>query len=122
MLDRRSVRILSVAAGGSIEIERDGYLHLFTVEAGALDDDTEITVKSSKEKVLGKDMIVFEFAPDGLVFAKSAILDFEIAELDSKALTAKLYYYNPDREKWEYQYTNTVKSGVASFSIDHFIS
>ena len=107
-------------AGGVIEIERDAYVHLFTVESAALDANTEISVVSSNEKVLGKNMIVFEFGPDGLVFGKSAILDFEIAELNSRALSAKLYYYDPDLKSWVFQGSSAISGGVASFNIDHF--
>lgn len=107
-------------AGGVIEIERESYLHSFSVEAGAIGEDTEIIVKSSRETVLGKEMIVFDFSPDGLQFDPAAVLDFEIAELDSKAKTGKLYYFNPDRNKWEYQGSSAVSGGVASFDIDHF--
>lgn len=107
-------------AGGVIEIERESYLHLFTVPAGALDYDTEITVESSIERVLGKDMLVFEFGPDGLVFNESAKLDVDMAELSSKAKWGKLYYFNPSNSKWEHQGSVSVVDGIASFDIDHF--
>ena len=107
-------------AGGVIEIQREGYLHLFTVEPAALSASTEITVKSSREKIFGKDMIVFDFGPDGLVFNISAVLDFEIAELNSKASSAKLYYYDPGLKRWVYQGSSAISGGVASFDIDHF--
>ncbi len=107
-------------AGGVIEIQREGYLHLFTVEPAALSASTEITVKSSREKILGKDMIVFDFGPDGLVFSVSAVLEFEIAELNSKASSAKLYYYDPDLKRWVFRGSSAVSGGVASFDIDHF--
>ena len=107
-------------AGGVIEIEREGYLHLFTVESAALSASTEINVKSWREKILGKDMIVFDFGPDGLVFSISAVLEFEIAELNSKASSAKLYYYDPGLKRWVFQGSSAVSGGVASFDIDHF--
>jgi hypothetical protein len=106
--------------GGTIEIERESYLHLFTVPEGALDSDTEITVESWQEKISGKEMIVFDFGPDGLVFKIPAKLDFDMAELNSKAKWGKLYYFDPVKSKWEFQGSSSVVDGIASFDIDHF--
>jgi hypothetical protein len=106
--------------GGTIEIERGDYAHEFVVEPDAIPQNTTITIRSVNEKVLGKNMIVFEFGPDGLEFSESAKLIFEMDELDGDASTAKLYYYDPVKKKWVYQGSTSVVGGFAEFEIDHF--
>ena len=115
-----TTELIEVSTGGIIEIERDDYVHLFSIEPGALDSDTEINVKSSREKISNKEMLVFDFGPDGLAFNIPASLDVQIAELNSNATSAKLYYYDPASSRWAYQGSSSVSGGVASFAIDHF--
>jgi hypothetical protein len=106
--------------GGVIEIARESYVHEFIVDAGAIDGDTEITVKSWQDKIGAKDVIIFEFGPDGLVFSKAAHLRFEMAELNERAASAKLHYYDPVKGKWILQESAQVDNGVAEFPIYHF--
>jgi hypothetical protein len=106
--------------GGIIEIQRESFVHEFIVDAGAIDGDTEITVKSWGDKIGGKEVIVFEFGPDGLVFSKAAHLRFEIAELNERASSAKLHYFDPVKDKWILQESSQVDNGIAEFPIYHF--
>jgi hypothetical protein len=106
--------------GGVIEIARESYIHEFVVDAGALGENTEITVKSWRDKISAGDVIVFEFGPDGLVFSKAAHLRFEIAELNERAASAKLYHFDPDRKNWILQESSQVDNGIAEFPIYHF--
>lgn len=112
--------LIDKSAGGVIEIERGDYTHEFEVQAGAINENTLITVRSVNETVLGKDMIVFEFGPDGLEFSKSSKLRFQMAELSGISSTAYLYYYDPVKKKWGMQSSASVVGGVAEFDIDHF--
>ncbi len=106
--------------GGEINIERGEYNHIFVVEAHAVEQTTMITVKSLNEEINGSEMIVFEFGPDGLEFSTSAKLQFEMAELNGDATTAKMYYYDPDKRDWVDHASASVSGGVAEFDIDHF--
>ena len=112
--------VIDADDGGVIDIERDVYLHQFEVPAGAIDEDTKITVESCKGKVGVKDAIIFDFGPDGLLFKKAANLKFEMAELDARASSAKLHYFDPDLSRWVFQKSSLVKNGVAEFPIYHF--
>lgn len=112
--------VIDADEGGVIDIERDIYLHQFEVPAGAIDEDTKITVESYEGKVGTKDAVIFDFGPDGLVFKEPANLKFEMAELDAKALSAKLHYFDPDLSRWVFQKSSLVKNGVAEFPIYHF--
>ena len=113
-------KLITADAGGEIEIARGDYVHKFEVEPGAISEDTEITVKTFRDKIGFVEVIVFEFGPDGLVFAKAATLEFQIAELNAAALSAKLFYFDPDLKGWVYQGSSAVKDGVAEFPIYHF--
>ena len=112
--------LITADDGGKIEIARGDFLHEFKVESGAIGEDVEITVKTYRDKIGSKEVIVFEFGPDGLVFEKPATLEFQIAELNAAALSAKLFYFDPDLKKWIYQGSSGVKDGVAEFAIHHF--
>ncbi len=112
---------ISADLGGTIVIDRDGYRHEFTVQALSISGDTHFTVVSSKDRIGLKEAVVFEFGPDGLVFSTPADLIFEIAELNAKASSAKLYYYDPGTGKWVYQGSSLIDgSGKAVFPISHF--
>ena len=106
--------------GGVIEIAREGYIHEFVVDAGALGEDTETTVESWRDEIGAGDVIVFDFGPDGLLFSKAAHLRFEIAELNERAATANLYHLDPDKGDWILQESSQVDNGVPEFPIYHF--
>lgn len=112
--------LVSKTTGGTIDIDRDIYHHEFFVDSNAIDETTLITVRSVNEMILGKEMILFEFGPDGLEFRKSAILSFDMTELSEEAAVAKLYYYDPIKKKWAYQTSVNVVNDIANFNIDHF--
>lgn len=107
-------------SGGLIPIQSNGYNHAFVVEADGLDEDKVISVKAGKAKINGKDMVEFDFGPDGLVFKKASKLQFDIGELNPNAVSAKLYYYDPQASAWVLQAESKVKKGVAEFNINHF--
>lgn len=111
---------ICAAKGGKIDIVDNSYEHLFTIQANAIPSDTLITIAKTHEAVYGNESAVFEFGPAGLVFSSSSVLEFEMAELDSSATTAKLYYYDPTDEEWDLQDTQSVVNGTVSFDIDHF--
>jgi len=113
-------RLVDCNLGGTIEIERDGTMHEFRVDAGALDQDTRITIITSEQKINGKDAVVFEFGPNGLIFKKAAKLDFDIADLNASIATAKLLYYEPGLRVWVNQGSKSVTNGRAVFDIYHF--
>jgi len=112
--------LISSVYGGTIEIERGDFTHQFVVDPYALRQTTLITVRSINEEVLGREMIVFEFGPDGLEFLRSAHLQFEAAELEGITSTARMYYYDTDKNTWELLDTVNVENGIAEFAIDHF--
>lgn len=112
--------LITADAGGVIEIDRENYQHLFKVDPYAVSSDLTISVKTSKEQIGRLTCIVFEFGPDGLVFKSPAELDFQIAELNSSALSGKLYYFDPKLGQWVYQGSADVKDGIVAFPISHF--
>jgi len=106
--------------GGIIPIDRGSYSHKFVVQSEAMNQDKTITVNSGQQVINGKTMLVFEFGPSGLVFSKASALDIEISEINARAETAKLYYYDPDEKGWVVQDIAAVKNGRVVFDIYHF--
>ena len=106
--------------GGEISIERGEFIHMFIVEANAVEQNTLITVKTVKDVINGREMIVFEFGPDGLEFSTSAKLRFEMGELNGDVAIAKMYYYDPGKKDWVDHSSASVSGGIAEFDIDHF--
>lgn len=120
-LEEFDYKFINKTTGGIIEIDREEFTHEFEVMPGALEENTLITVRTVNEEVLGKEMIVFEFGPDGLDFGEPSKLRFEMAELSSTAGTGYLYYYDPVRKSWSMQsFANVGPSGIVEFDIDHF--
>ncbi len=111
---------IMASTGGTINIAADKYLHSFSVPAGSIPSDTLIDILSKKDLVLGKSAIVFEFGPEGLVFGKAAVLNVDITEINSKASSGKLYYFDPAKSSWVLIASTAVKSGRVSFNIYHF--
>jgi hypothetical protein len=111
---------ISAEDGGLILINRDVYQHSFAIQPNAIPADARISVKSYKDKVNGIDAIVFEFGPDGLIFSQAANLDFQMSELDSRAVSAKLHYYDPNVKSWVLQSNRSVVNGHVGFDIYHF--
>jgi len=107
-------------ASDSLLINNPAGYHAFKVRKNGLKAPTVISIKKSREIVLGKDAIVFEFGPDGLVFDKEATLEFDLKDLDATAKSASLYYYDPSVAGWVYQATATAVGGRVSFNIYHF--
>jgi hypothetical protein len=112
--------MISAEEGGTIVIDRDKYEHEFVVEPKALDEDAEIRIVSYKDKIRDKMAIVFECSPSGLVFKLPAKLEFDMSEIDSKAGTAHLLYFDSRREEWVLQSTKEVVKKSVVFEIDHF--
>ncbi len=113
-------KVISADDGGQIDITHEEYCHEFVIAPASIDDDTEISVKTTKEIINGRDAIVFEFGPDGLVFSEAAKLDFEMGDLDSAARTATLLYFDPKANDWVVQATKDVSLGEVEFDIYHF--
>ena len=113
-------KYISSDRGGEIVIESGELEHKFEVPAGAIPKDTLISVVATKEEVNAKSAVVFEFGPAGLEFDPAAELEFDIADLNPDLDKASLYYYNPDRRRWELQEIKSVEDGKVEFKIHHF--
>ncbi len=96
-----------------------GY-HAFKIPQKALKAATIISIKTSREVILGKNAVVLEFGPDGLVFDRATTIDFDLRDLDPSAKSASLYYFDPNVGDWVYQGTANAKDGKVSFNIYHF--
>jgi hypothetical protein len=104
----------------TIQIAKDASLHKFALAKGAVTAATVIDVKSFNKEINGKSSLVFEFGPEGLVFAKAANLDIDVKDLGDIPKSANLYYFDPNVNDWVYQGTVLVKNGRVTFKIYHF--
>jgi hypothetical protein len=126
VLPEQSISIVETAmtiddrAGGVIPISVGNYNHSFTVKPGALNSDQTISVKVQHETVNGKNAVSFEFGPNGLVFNEASKLNFDMAEINARALSAKLYYFDPLVQNWVLQAQGQVVRGHVIFDIYHF--
>jgi hypothetical protein len=111
---------VSALTGGTIAVSKKGYVHEFEVKAKALSRDVAIEVSVKEDIVNNKKAIVFEFGPDGLVFEKASQLKCDINEINSKALSGKLYYFDPKARAWVFQGEAQVVGGKVQFDIYHF--
>jgi hypothetical protein len=121
VIETYDAALINKTTGGIIEIERAEYVHEFEVLPGALRQSTVITVRTINQQVLEKEMIVFEFVPDGLEFSESSKIRFDMTELNGSANTGYLYYQDPVSKRWILQsFANVGVSGIVEFDIDHF--
>ena len=90
------------------------------VKPDGVSSDVVISAKVGKTTVGGRTAVEFEFGPEGLVFNEASELEFDIGELNAKATTAKLYYYDPRACQWILQSESQVVKGVVVFDIYHF--
>lgn len=106
--------------GGVIPIAKDDYEHTFTVVEDGVDEDVTIDIRAEEKLVNGKNSVVFEFGPNGLVFREAAILEFRMADINEQAEIANLYYYDPKAADWILQAEKEVVEGSVIFEIYHF--
>jgi hypothetical protein len=114
-------KLVSPAVTDTIKIIKKISIDKFIVPAGALSTAKTISIKATKDKAIsGADRLVFEFGPEGLVFNSAAHLNVDMAQLDSAATSASLYYFDPNVNSWVLQCTVAVDHGRVDFSVYHF--
>ena len=114
----------SVDDGGSFIIGDKVKLYEFIVPPGALPYDANISVEilEIKTKVSGAVDVIYDFAPDGLVFNTPAYLLVNVKKvLGPKALSLRFFYLNEQTNLWEFQGEYFPGAdGVACVPIIHF--
>lgn len=116
--------LLSAADGGSIVVGTIGTFYEFIVSPDAVPYDVTISVQiTTLEKKYSKEVaVVYDFSPDGLVFAEPAVLRMDVTKVLGKKVTeANLYYYNEQTKSWEHEGTYQAGSdGWVEMPIAHF--
>jgi hypothetical protein len=115
-----AVTYIPAAVGGTIAVDKSGYTHEFDIPARAVSSDQVISVSVKEDKIGDRNAIVFEFGPDGLVFNTPSQLKCAISEINARATSGKLYYYDPKVGDWILQGDAPVVDGVVDFNIYHF--
>lgn len=112
--------LISPAHTDTIQILRNTSIDNFIIPAGALDELTNIEVRSYGDYIGTRKVLVYEFGPEGLVFNSATHLNVDITKLKALARTASLYYFDPNINDWVYQGSVAVNGGRVDFSIYHF--
>lgn len=116
--------LVTVEDGGIIYVGATGNLHEFIVPAGAVPYDVNITLEIVKleRRSNGYVSVIYDFGPDGLVFAEPAILRMDVTKvLGRKATEAHLYYLNEETGQWEEKGVFPAgPDNYVNMTIDHF--
>ena len=111
--------------GGTIVVGTKGNSHEFEVPPGALPYDAIIRVEITKIEAKKDEIaVIYDFAPEGLVFDSPAFLKIDVAKvLGKKATSFELYYLDEslDTPRWvSYGNFPADENGIATAQIDHF--
>lgn len=112
---------ISATEGGEVTLEDGAGL---VIPAGALDDDTEITIESAEPASSLPDQdslqgLTYELGPDGTTFSKPVELTLPLDATPGADQQAVVSWYNEDTEAWE-DVTTTVGDGEVTAEIEHF--
>lgn len=112
-------KIISAEDGGKISLSGGG--HVFVVQAGSIEEDTRITVAMKFEFHENTNIALFNFGPDGLQFDPAASLTFRSKELEDPTRPVKLYWLNPDDDRWVFVTSVSADAdGMVTLPIEHF--
>ena len=118
-LSETAAEIISVESGGQILFPKFGSNTGLFIPPYSLTGKTRISGKAELLKIISKDVIRFDFGPDGLLFRSPAIL-----RVDGKHFKGSdsvwLFWLNPCTGAWQLRARAPIKNGVASFEINHF--
>jgi hypothetical protein len=112
---------INAAEGGEVSLDDGAGL---VIPAGALDDDTEITIESAEPASSLPDQdslqgLTYELGPDGTTFSKPVELTLPLDATPGADQEAVISWYNEDTEAWE-DVTSTVSNGEVTAEIEHF--
>lgn len=118
LLEETCSERISAEMGGEILFPGFGAYTKFYIPPHSLSKDQRIIVTAGLFESQGKNIIVFEFWPNGLVFNVPAELRADAHYFKGSDLT--LLWYDPEDQKWIPQATGSIKSGAVKFEIYHF--
>ena len=121
----RDDELFNAIDGGTLVIGSGGALQEFVVAPYSMEVDAVIAVEVTKidSKSREQCQIIYDFQPDGLVFAVPATLRVDVARVLGKRSTcANIYHLNEDTGRWEHQgtYCADPVTGIAEIPIPHF--
>jgi len=130
--DPSFIRILPTPKGTSPAMKAEGASSLVSAEyggkvsngwvtldfpAGALNEDTEISITMSEPGVL-----VVDLEPHGIHFNKPVAMTFDLSGTDAEGLgqEARLLWYNDEMDWWEVLDTDSNQSSQCETYLQHF--
>ena len=113
-------QLVSPDSGGTVSFQVGSSFHEFTVPAGALAQQTDVSV-AVRIMDTTKLSLLIDFQPDGLQFIKPAEIKIRYPNTGIVLGSFYLYWHNPTLGTWEYNTSAKVDSlGFISFPISHF--
>jgi len=111
--------IVSIGSdGGLIELELGDLSSVLIVPPGALEYTVAIELRAVQVNTPWGVATVYDCSPDGLEFNIPATLTQECHDPDGTVKT--LWWYNPNKSRWQVEGTAEVQNGSVSFEIHHF--
>jgi len=111
--------------GGTISLELGGASSTLEIPKDAVckDEDKDCLVRITARALLFKTpygpVVLYDFGPDDLVFAKACKL--KLITRFAKNTVLRLYWFNPETGRWEVEQRGEVdKKGVVEFEVHHF--
>ena len=116
-----SVSSVIGAAGGEVGDDNA----MISIPAGALKEDTEISIKylndakDVSESILMGFVGAVEFGPSGTKFEKPADVVVKLSKAP-KNETLSIFCYDEENKRWNYETTAEIDAGYANFEVNHF--
>ncbi|MBI3873405.1 MAG: hypothetical protein HY304_10065 [candidate division Zixibacteria bacterium] len=106
------------SSGGTIYLTTGKHASTLVIPKDALASAVLISAVAAEVMTPYGAVTLYDFGPDGLVFAKASRLTLQVDIPDGSPLS--LYWWNPATGIWELQQTAKVAKGKVTFDILHF--
>lgn len=105
--------------GGTLNIPLADYYSYFYVPPAALVTSLVLSVQATEGyNRKGEKITDYDFWPDGLIFEKSAYLEYRTPGVDGTPV--QLWWFNPEKNAWEMVGAGKIRNHKCTFPIDHF--
>jgi hypothetical protein len=105
-------------SGGTLTLTTGGHGSTLQIPNGALTSSVSISAIAVEVRTTYGTVDLYDFGPDGLVFAKAAKLTLQVDLPDGATLS--LYWWNPVTHRWDWQRSGKVLQKKVTFDVFHF--
>ncbi len=113
--------LVTAKFGGVVKLGIAGKIHVLAVAPNSVAKDVIIKVKTSTFRKDDKNIVTFDFGPDGQKFLPSAKMTIDASVLGSSTPEyVRLYWFDPEEKEWVLQQTKRPVGSTVVFDIYHF--